>query len=79
MLIGCGKKHALRVDPVKYLNFNFGIHKAQLSTLIKLFHTVAIWTFTFHKISGFVRVILKGNSKQLYCVSNEMSDLKADS
>ena len=29
-------------------------------------HTVAIWTFPFHKISGFVRVILKGNFKQLY-------------
>ena len=29
-------------------------------------HTVAIWTFTFHKISGYVRVILKGNFKQLY-------------
>ena len=27
-------------------------------------HTVAIWTFTFHKISGFVRVILKANFKQ---------------
>ena len=29
-------------------------------------HTVAIWTFTFHKISGFVRVILKANFKQPY-------------
>ena len=29
-------------------------------------HTVAIWTFTFHKISGFVRVILKANFKQFY-------------
>ena len=29
-------------------------------------HTVAIWTFPFHKISGFVRVILKGNFTQLY-------------
>ena len=29
-------------------------------------HTVAIWTFTFHKISGFVRVILKANFKQAY-------------
>ena len=29
-------------------------------------HTVVIWTFTFHKISGFVRVNLKGNFKQLY-------------
>ena len=28
-------------------------------------HTVAIWTFTFHKISGFVSVILKANFKQL--------------
>ena len=31
-------------------------------------HTVAIWTFTFHKISGFVRVILKANFKQ-FCKS----------
>ena len=30
----------------------------------KAMHTVAIWTFTFHKISGFVRVILKANFKQ---------------
>jgi hypothetical protein len=29
-------------------------------------HTVAIWTFTFHKISGFVRVILKANFKPTY-------------
>ena len=29
-------------------------------------HTVAIWTFIFHKISGFVRVILKANFKQFY-------------
>ena len=29
-------------------------------------HTVAIWTFTFHKISGFVRVILKANFKEFY-------------
>ena len=29
-------------------------------------HTVAIWTFTFHKISGFVRVILKANFKSAY-------------
>jgi hypothetical protein len=29
-------------------------------------HTVAIWTFTFHKISGFVSVILKANFKQAY-------------
>ena len=27
-------------------------------------HTVAIWTFTFHKISGFVWVILKANFKE---------------
>jgi len=27
-------------------------------------HTVAIWTFTFHKITGFWRVILKANFKQ---------------
>ena len=26
-------------------------------------HTVGIWTFTFHKISGFVSVILKANFK----------------
>ena len=30
----------------------------------KPWHTVAIWTFTFHKISGLVRVILKANFKQ---------------
>ena len=29
-------------------------------------HTVAIWTFTFHKKSGFVMVILKANFKQFY-------------
>ena len=29
-----------------------------------LVHTVASWTF--HKVSGFARVILKGNFKQLY-------------
>ena len=29
-------------------------------------HTEAIWTFTFHKISGFVRVILKANFKPAY-------------
>ena len=29
-------------------------------------HTVAIWTFTFHKISDFERIILKTNIKQLY-------------
>ena len=29
-------------------------------------HTVAFWTFTLHKISGFVRMILKANFKQLY-------------
>ena len=28
-------------------------------------HTVAIWTFTFHKVSDFARVILKINVKQL--------------
>ena len=33
---------------------------------MSLAHTVAIWTFTFHKISGFVRVILKENFKQFY-------------
>ena len=27
------------------------------------FHTVAIWTFTFHKKSGFVKAILKANFK----------------
>ena len=30
------------------------------------FHTVAIWSFTFHKRSGFVKVILKTNFKPLY-------------
>ena len=30
------------------------------------YHTVPIWTFTFHKISGFVRVILKANFKPTY-------------
>ena len=30
------------------------------------FHTVAIWTFTFHKKSGFVRVILKANFNSTY-------------
>ena len=29
-------------------------------------HTVAIWTFTFHKISGFERVILKINFNPIY-------------
>ena len=29
-------------------------------------HTVAIWTFTFHKISGFERVILKVNFNPIY-------------
>ena len=29
-------------------------------------HTVAIWTFTFHKISGFQRVILKVNFNPIY-------------
>ena len=29
-------------------------------------YTLAIWTFTFHKISGFVGMILKANFKQLY-------------
>ena len=29
-------------------------------------HTVAIWTFTFHKKSGFVKVILKANFKPKY-------------
>ena len=29
-------------------------------------HSVAIWTYTFHKISGFVRVILKANFKPTY-------------
>ena len=30
-------------------------------SLQSLMHTVAIWTFTFHKKSGFVKVILKAN------------------
>ena len=29
-------------------------------------HTIAIWTFTFHKISGFERVILKVNFNSIY-------------
>ena len=29
-------------------------------------HTVAIWTFKFHKISGFERVILKVNFNPIY-------------
>ena len=29
-------------------------------------HTVAIWTFTFHQISGFERVILKVNFNPIY-------------
>ena len=29
-------------------------------------HTVAIWTFAFHKKSGFVKVILKANFKPAY-------------
>ena len=29
-------------------------------------HTVVIWTFTFHKISGLGMLILKGNFKQLH-------------
>ena len=36
------------------------------SVYISGMHTVAIWTLTFHKISGFVRVILKANFKQFY-------------
>ena len=40
------------------------------------FHTVAIWTFTFHKISGFVKVILKGNFKQLHRPKVSIFDLK---
>ena len=35
-------------------------HQAQ-----ETLHTVAIWTFTFHKISGFERVILKENFNPL--------------
>ena len=33
---------------------------------MKAFHTVAIWTFAFHKKSGFVKVILKANFKPTY-------------
>ena len=36
------------------------------SLLSVCLHTVAIWIFIFHKISGFVWVILKDNYKQLY-------------
>ena len=32
----------------------------------KQIHTVAIWTFIFHKISGFERVILKVNFNPIY-------------
>ena len=39
---------------------------SSISNRLAQVHTVAIWTFPFHKISGFVRVILKGNFKQLY-------------
>ena len=33
---------------------------------IRHIHTVAIWTFTFHKISGFKRVNLKVNFNPIY-------------
>ena len=33
------------------------------TNMYTLLHTVAIWTFTFHKKSGFVMVILKANFK----------------
>ena len=36
------------------------------SLLSVCLHTVAVWIFTFHKISGFVWVILKDNYKQVY-------------
>ena len=35
-------------------------------------HTVAIWTFTFHKKSGFVRVILKANFNSTYKPNSSM-------
>jgi hypothetical protein len=37
----------------------FGLLGDVLS-LVVVVHTVALWTFTFHKISGFVRVIFEG-------------------
>ena len=43
----------------------FKYRKSEGREWAKPLHTVAIWTFPFHKISGFVRVILKGNFKQL--------------
>ena len=35
-------------------------------------HTVAIWKFTFHKKSGFVRVILKANFNSTYKPNSSM-------
>ena len=35
-------------------------------------HTVAIWTFTFHKKSGFVRVIFKANFDSTYKPNSSM-------
>ena len=46
------------------------------SLLSVCLHTVAVWIFTFHKISGFVWVILKDNYKQLYKPKVSISYLK---
>ena len=50
-------KHG-KVKMLSYLGIN--------TTVGSWVHTAAIWTLTFHKISDFVRVILKVNFKQLY-------------
>ena len=50
----------------KMKNHQFQTQNSMLLTANATFcaiHTVAIWTFTFHKKSGFVKVILKANFK----------------
>ena len=42
-------------------------------------HTVAIWTFTFHKKLGYVKVILKVNFKPVYSQYHDFFDLKIQS
>ena len=39
---------------------------------VKTLHTVAIWTFTFHKKSGCVKVIWKANFKTAYSHIHEL-------
>ena len=59
---GIGRK--VKVSP-KYDATNLDIN-VSLCTMCIPGHTVAIWTFTFHKKSGFVKVILKANFKPGY-------------